>query len=142
MIRSTLYTGSLLALSLFLLPNPAKAQCVFPFTNLVYGIWKADDGGVYHMRQIGGDVWWVGIGPNNGQTFTNVFHGQIHGDQLTGGWLDVPHDMEKRTNAGQVNLKIDNPNMPTTLTKLPSPTGPGASKWTRSFPCNDNPGNQ
>ena len=137
MIRSTVYTGSLLAFSLLFSPNAARALCTFPFTDLVYGLWQSDDGGKYHMRQIGGDVWWVGISAEDGKTFMNVFHGQIHGDQLTGGWLDVPHDMEKRTNAGQVTIKINDPHRPTVLTKLPSPTGPAASKWTRIFSCDD-----
>jgi hypothetical protein len=138
MVRPIQYAGSLLVLSLCLSANPVKAQCSFPFTNLVYGLWKADDGGLYHMRQIGGDVWWVGISSDGGKTFTNVFHGQVKGNTLSGGWLDVPNDTEKRTNAGQVNLRIDNPSQPTKLTKLPSPTGPGASTWNRIFDwCHD-----
>jgi hypothetical protein len=56
MIRSTLYAGGLLALSLSLSANPANAQCAFPLIDQVYGLWKADDGGLYHIRQIGGDV--------------------------------------------------------------------------------------
>jgi hypothetical protein len=137
MIRSTLCAGGLLALSLSLSANPANAQCAFPLIDQVYGLWKADDGGLYHIRQIGGDVWWVGISSDNGKTFTNVFHGQIHGNKLTGGWVDVPNGMERRTNAGQVNLQINNPTQPTVLTKITSPTGPRASKWTRVFDCRD-----
>lgn len=122
--------GTFLAISI-MGPSVAQAQCTFPFTNIIYGIWAADDGGLYHMRQIGGDVWWVGESSDGGQSFTNVFHGHIEGNTLTGGWLDVPHDMEKRTNAGQVSLRIDDVGNPTKLTKLPSPTGPGASVWSR-----------
>src|SRR5262245_4707691 len=137
MTRTTLYAGILVAVWHFFSPDPAQAQCEFPFTDQVYGVWRADDGGLYHMRQIGGDVWWVGISADNGKTFTNVFHGQIRGTELSGGWLDVPHDMERRTNAGQVRLRIDNLRNPTRLTKLPSPTGPRASTWTRVFRCDD-----
>jgi hypothetical protein len=141
MIRATLKAGGLLALLLSFSPNSANALCVFPFTDQIYGLWRADDGGLYHIRQIGADVWWVGMSSDDGQTFTNVFHGQIKGNKLTGGWLDVPHGMEKRTNAGEVNLQIDNVHKPTVLTKLPSPTGPAATRWTRVFVCDDNPAN-
>jgi hypothetical protein len=115
----------------------AQAQCTFPFTNIIYGLWQANDGGLYHMRQIGGDVWWVGESTDGGQTFTNVFHGHIVGDKLTGGWLDVPHDMERRTNAGEVTMQINDLQSPTMLTKMNSPTGPAASVWKRKFVCHD-----
>jgi len=53
--------------------------------------------GVYYMRQIGTDVWWVGLShdagdpnANLGLVFTNVFHGSRNGDTITGTWIDVP----------------------------------------------------
>jgi hypothetical protein len=119
----------------------ARALCSFPFTNLIYGVWKGNDGGTYYMRQIGGDVWWLGQSADGGKSFTNVFHGQVHGNKLTGGWLDLPRDAgAKPTNAGMVEMQIDDPTAPKKITKLPSPTGPAASRWERSFPCDDNPG--
>ena len=141
MLKSTLRAAGLVALSLFFAHKPAHAQCKFPFTNVIYGEWRGDDGGTYHMRQIGGDLWFVGMSADNGSTFTNVFHGQVHGNQVTGGWLDVPNGAHQSpTNAGQLTLQIDDPASPKTLTKLPSPTGLGASKWNRLFPCDDNHG--
>ncbi len=142
MPRSTLGAIGLIALSLFLAQTRAYAQCVFPFTEVIYGEWRGDDGGTYHMRQIGGDMWWVGISADNGNTFTNVFHGQIHGNLVTGGWLDVPNGAHQSpTNAGQLTLEIDNPARPTALKKLVQKpnTSPGASKWERIFRCRDNP---
>lgn len=48
------------------------------------GIWTADDGGVYYVRQSGNAVWWVGFSSeaglsdfHRGLKFTNVFHGPI-----------------------------------------------------------------
>jgi hypothetical protein len=143
MLRSTLCAAGLIALSLSFAHKPAHAQCVFPFTDVIYGEWRGDDGGTYHMRQIGGDMWWIGMSADNGSTFTNVFHGQVHGKQVTGGWLDVPNGVHQHpTNAGQLILEIDNLARPTTLKKLPQKpdTSLGASKWVRMFPCNDNPG--
>ena len=41
-------------------------------TNLT-GIWKADDGGTYYIRNISNDIWWLGIsGNDDGSTFSNV----------------------------------------------------------------------
>jgi hypothetical protein len=136
-MRLIQYLIVLSATPLALISGPAYAQCSFPFTNLIYGVWKADDGGTCYMRQIGGDMWWLGESSDGGGGFTNVFHGQIQGNKVTGGWLDLPRDVAaRRTNAGTVELLIDNPDRPTKLTKiLPSPSGPAASIWRRSFPC-------
>ena len=39
------------------------------------GTWKADDGGIYYIRNIGNVVWWLGIsGSDDGKTFSNVIY--------------------------------------------------------------------
>jgi hypothetical protein len=60
------------------------------------GTWEVGFG-VYYMRQIGTDVWWVGLShdagdpnANLGLAFTNIFQGSRNGDTITGTWLDVP----------------------------------------------------
>jgi hypothetical protein len=126
------------ALSVSLFSIPAHAQCTFPFDRQIFGEYRGDDGGTYHMRQIGEDVWWVGLSGDDGKSFTNVFHGQIHGNQLTGGWLDVPFgNVQNPTHAGQVTIKIINTQVPDTLVKENSPTGPAVSHWTRIHSCPD-----
>jgi hypothetical protein len=41
------------------------------------GTWKANDGGTYYIRNIGNDVWWLGISSNDdGKAFSNVLKGK------------------------------------------------------------------
>jgi hypothetical protein len=63
------------------------------------GTWAGDDGGVYSLRQLGDQVWWLGMsgigGPlvDRGHDFTNVYHGTLSGDTVTGTYADVPGGM-------------------------------------------------
>ena len=71
------------------------------------GTWKANDGGTYYIRNIGNDVWWLGISSNDdGKTFSNVLKGQIHinNKTITADWSDIP----KGTNGyyGKLNLLL------------------------------------
>jgi hypothetical protein len=59
------------------------------------GKWLSDfEGGVYYLRQVGQEVWWMGgsegKGKTRGKDWTNIGHGTIKGDQLTIKWADVP----------------------------------------------------
>jgi hypothetical protein len=63
----SLITGA----ALVCLATPGHAQCAAP-KNL-NGLWKANDGGNYWIRQVGNNVWWVEMSGDGGQTFTNVF---------------------------------------------------------------------
>jgi len=63
------------------------------------GSWLANDNGMYYVRQIGNDVWWVGFSSESqygasdihrGLTFTSVFHGTLSGNTITGNFVDVP----------------------------------------------------
>jgi len=65
------------------------------------GVWSSDDGATYFiMRDDDNFVWWVGLSPDNGQSFANVFRGLWHGNSqreepadygtVDGEWADVP----------------------------------------------------
>jgi hypothetical protein len=132
-MRKSILAAEMLA-ALLLSSTAARSQCVTQFSDQLYGLYVADDGGRYHVRQIGNDVWWTGDSPDN--RFKNVFHGQISGNILKGGWLDVPvTDHEFPTNAGQVTLQIAGDHE--SFKKLNSPTGPHSASWRRSHSCPD-----
>ncbi|MGJ4944432.1 hypothetical protein ACQR1W_27970 [Bradyrhizobium sp. HKCCYLS1011] len=132
MTKSILAAGTFIAL--LAASSSAQAICVTQFSDQLYGVNKANDGGIYHVRQIGNDVWWSGDSAD--QRVRNVFHGQIKGNILTGGWLDVPlTDHEFPTNAGQVTLEISADH--DSFKKLNSPTGPHAASWRGMLSCPD-----
>src|SRR5947208_1680212 len=60
------------------------------------GVWSANDGGTYWIRQIGSCLWWAGFSgpvdtPTTGRGFSNVLFGTVNGDgTLSGYWVDVP----------------------------------------------------
>jgi len=61
------------------------------------GAWAGDDQGVYYLRQIGDEVWWLGMSglgeslASRGQQWTNVYVGKLSGSTITGTYADVPH---------------------------------------------------
>jgi hypothetical protein len=66
------------------------------------GIWSANDGATYWIRQVGACVWWAGFSgpldsPTMGKSFSNVLFGAIWTSSTTGRtyvrsaqWADVP----------------------------------------------------
>ena len=74
------------------------------------GTWAGDDQGVYYLRQVGAQVWWLGMsgvgGPLvlRGTDWTNVYHGTLAGDTVTGTYADVPGG--KIQDNGPVVLKL------------------------------------
>ena len=74
------------------------------------GTWAGDDQGVYYLRQLGDQVWWLGMsgigGPlvNRGTDWTNVYRGTLSGDTVTGTYADVPPG--KIQDNGPVVLKL------------------------------------
>jgi hypothetical protein len=60
------------------------------------GTWAANDGGVYYLRQLDDEIWWLGMSGrgqplvDRGVRWTNVFHGTLSGDTITGTYADVP----------------------------------------------------
>jgi hypothetical protein len=74
------------------------------------GTWAGDDEGVYYLRQIGDQVWWLGMSGLGGSfelrgtEWTNVFLGTLSGDMLTGTYADVPQG--NILDSGPVPLKL------------------------------------
>ena len=138
-VKLVLYTMLILtslALTINIYTQNSSAQ-VTQNINLT-GIWKANDGGTYYIRNIGNDVWWLGISSNDdGKIFSNILKGQIHTNNktITADWSDIP----RGTNGyyGKLALSIDSNTM---LHKVNERNynksgGPsccfGASKWQR-----------
>lgn len=72
------------------------------------GIWKANDGGTYYIRNMGDDVWWLGISSKDaGKTFSNVLRGQIfeNNNTIVADWTDIP--MGSNMYYGKLILNID-----------------------------------
>ncbi|WP_448272192.1 hypothetical protein [Nostoc sp. DSM 114160] len=93
---STLVALSVIPISVVTMPlvlnQPAQALCIAsPDFN---GIWHSDDGGTYYVRQIGNEIWWLGMSADDGRTWTNVYKGTRIGDTVIGQWADVPLEVE------------------------------------------------
>src|SRR5258708_354148 len=72
------------------------------------GVWRCDDGGTYWVRQTGDEVFWYGRSGDQGASWTNVFHGSINGDNMSGKWADVPNGAERQ--AGELDLSVESGN--------------------------------
>src|SRR5260370_10234518 len=79
------------------------------------GFWiGVEDGGFYYLRQVGDQLWWVGMSTDqglknpptlqNGLGFCNVFRGTVKGRTITGEWADVPRGTAM--NSGTLSLLI------------------------------------
>jgi hypothetical protein len=69
------------------------------------GTWAADDGGTYHLRQLGATVWWLGRSKDDGRAWTQVFRGTINDDdELVGDWSYVPEGARQGT--GTLTLRL------------------------------------
>jgi hypothetical protein len=90
------------------------------------GRWTCDDGGKYYLHQVGNQVWWLGESSDNGATWTNVFQGQVAGNQVNGKWADVPQG--RIMSSGVMVLRIVDANHLKALNKT---GGFGGSNWTR-----------
>ena len=75
------------------------------------GTWAGDDDGVYYLRQLGDEVWWLGMSGiggllvARGTEWTNVYHGKLSGDEVTGTYADVPGG--KIQDKGPVDYEAD-----------------------------------
>lgn len=110
-------------------PSPPTTPPVATLPSVALtGIWQANDGGTYYLRQIGDVLWWNGMsGGNDGRTFDNVFRGTITSttNTIAGEWADVPRGTVM--GSGTLGLKIINP---TTLQKVTQTgSGFGATTW-------------
>lgn len=106
--------------------NFSHASTLGPVTANLTGQWRCNDGGTYYLRQLGNKVWWFGRSKDNGASWTNVFHGTIHGQRIVGQWADVPHG--KARSSGRMTLHIQSPG---SLRSIHKTGGFGGSAWTR-----------
>lgn len=123
------------------------------------GIWTADNGAVYYVRQIGNDVWWAGFDPDpfstvssksnsfqRGLTSAQVFHGTLSGDTLNGNWAEVPRETGSTLGQGTLILAVSHDSAGSVIQfQTESQTGGFAARsWTRSsipaLPCTDGAG--
>lgn len=129
-LRSILSLFCILVLSSVLAPFPIINSAAQPSTDLT-GVWKSQDQGNYYVRQLGNDIIWVGMSPDQGQTWTNAFVGKINGDTITGNWADVPRG--KVQGFGTLTLKVTNEGGRISIQKTGSTGSPfGATTWERS----------
>ena len=104
------------------------------------GVWHGSDNGTYYLRQIGHEVWWLGLSRDQGRSFANVFHGTIGATgALDGQWTDLPMGANGAFSGGTLLLGGDpaDPQLSTTLNKTGETGGFGASTWTKIY---DTPG--
>ena len=78
--------------------SQAQTQAAIDLT----GLWAADNGTTFYVRQIGSTVWWAGFDPDpfspvaaksmsfRGLNTTQVFQGVLSGSTVTGDWTEVP----------------------------------------------------
>ena len=95
------------------------------------GKWFCDDGGTYYVRQVGDELWWTGrSGEPKGEkkAFANIFHGTIHGNKITGSWVDDPAG-ESRS-AGTLALEIVGKGERLELKKTDDTGGFSGAIWT------------
>jgi hypothetical protein len=113
---------------LFKLPSTGQNPAVPIHSPSLTGIWQANDGGTYYLRQIGNVLWWNGMsGGNDGRTFNNVFKGTITPttNTIAGEWADVPRGTVM--GYGTLSLKITSPTMLQKVSQTGS--GFGAATW-------------
>lgn len=68
------------------------------------GKWACDDGGIYYIRLVGRDVFWLGESADRGKGWTNVFAGKLTGRRIKGVWSDLPKGSAK--NHGNMDLQL------------------------------------
>lgn len=78
------------------------------------GVWAASDVGTYYVRQVGDEVWWLGLSRDQGRTFANIFHGSAvsrGGDGeglarpiIVGDWANVRIGENGSMNSGQLRM--------------------------------------
>ena len=90
------------------------------------GIWRANDGGTYYLRQLGKRLFWLGESADGGRSWTNVAMGTVSGNQVTLEWGDVSKGRNR--NSGRLVLRIDNHRH---LVRTQVTGGFGGSDWRR-----------
>lgn len=123
-------------------------------TSDLTGIWAADNGDIYYVRQIGSTVWWAGFDPDafsplrtksnsfqRGLSSARVFWGTISGETLTGEWADVPRQSGSTLEQGTLTVLLSSDSLGNVV-RLQTQTQTGGvtiANWTRSsipaLPC-------
>ena len=91
------------------------------------GQWNCDDGGTYFLRQIGNVLWWYGASADAGASWSNIFWGNIQGDQIAGEWADVPKG--NILGGGEMSLVLESA---FTLKVISKTGGFGGNTWNRN----------
>jgi hypothetical protein len=100
------------------------------------GTWHGSDSGTYYVRQLGSQVWWLGLSRDQGRSFANVFCGSIsQGGTIEGQWVDVPMGIGGVLSGGTLTIDGDQPDtqLSTTLTKTAETANFGAWTWTKIY---------
>ena len=91
------------------------------------GVWNANDGGKYYLRQTANLLYWYGEPSAASPRWSNVFYGTISGARVNGHWVDVPKGQVM--SQGIMKLEIrENGNV---LVARQKTGGFGGSRWTR-----------
>ncbi|MBZ9714873.1 MULTISPECIES: hypothetical protein [Deinococcus] len=109
----------------------AHASCAAPKD--MNGVWRANDGGTYYVRQLGNQVWWVGMSSDSGKSWTNVFHGTRTGNTVKGTWADVPRG--QISSGGSMTLTLSGVNSVLGFKRTAATGNFGGSTW--YMPCDD-----
>jgi hypothetical protein len=91
------------------------------------GVWEANDGGTYTIRQTGAEITWEGVSRDGGRTWSHTFNGVIRNNTVVGRFFDHPPGRVR--NAGELTLRIVDANRFEML--VPS-NHFGGSVWIRS----------
>ncbi|PTA67607.1 hypothetical protein [Deinococcus arcticus] len=109
----------------------AHASCAAPKD--MNGVWRANDGGTYYVRQLGNQVWWLGQSSDGGKTWTHVFSGVRSGNTVKGTWADVPRGQVR--SSGALTLTLSGVNSVLGFKRASATGGFGGSSW--YMPCDD-----
>jgi hypothetical protein len=72
------------------------------------GAWHGvGDSGTYYIRQLGNDIWWLGLSRDQGRTFANVFKGTLNNTTgvIEGEWIDIPMGLGGFLGGGTLSMK-------------------------------------
>jgi hypothetical protein len=120
--------------TLTLSPQPAQAMCAAPTT--LTGIWHANDGGTYHVRQTGNIVTWRGASKDGGKTWNHIFRGTRTGNIIIGNWADQPSGKIHSKGMLKLNVKMSPSGKSIQgFTRLEATGGFGGSRWYKT--CDD-----
>jgi hypothetical protein len=92
----------------------------------IEGIWRANDGGTYYLRQIGNTLWWYGESSPTNPFWTNVFVGTVQNNEISGSWADVPKGGAQ--GSGVMTLKVFSNK---SIKKISGSPNFGGSVWSR-----------